>query len=732
MARFGRARAVLTALFRGKLREQFYSDVYHFGDAPDAARQVALGYICLAATLGWLAGGLGSFLAYPAHVESYALSFAAAAFNWRLFSQVRRREDPRPALDYMIPIYLLIVVVVQYRHTGFVAPVVTTMPLVAGVTAMYQRPHMRPISLVLAIMAVAFCLLSSTGLIGEPATADLRARSVMTFVSLLAATFGMAGIAWIATLSRDYKLDQLKAVNDAIVQNAAGVRTALEAARVGLWDQPDTAEPRFTLSESFESVTGYTAEELNGVFGNVEKFVHPDDVAPLRKAFDDGRESMSRIRVDFRLMTRSRGYRWYSARARYTRNANDVLRLTGSLQDINVLKVAEETLRAGRDQARAADKAKSDFIAVMSHEVRTPLNAILGSVEVLKRGQHDNESLEMIGLIDESGRGLLAIVNDMLDVSRMEAGKMELQPAPTDLALLVSRTAEFWGPQARNKGLSLVIDCSEAEGAPPLMLDAGRIRQIVGNLVSNAIKFTDSGTVTTRLSVRTLVDGRIEIGVSVIDTGPGVPDAIAEAIFVAFEQGPSNASRGGTGLGLFISRRLARMMGGDLTLEPARRNGAHFRLTLTADAADPYASVEAPHDDPLSSWQGLRLLCVDDNEKNRRIVELLLGKLGLDISLCASGGEALDICAIQAFDLILMDIIMPDMGGIETLGFLRGDAESLNRATPAIALTAKVGQSDVDAYFAAGFNGVAAKPINLADLAREISRVLAAKVATRA
>lgn len=726
-ARFGRARAILAALLRGKLREQFYSDVFHFGEAPEAPRQVALAYICLVAGFGWVIGGLASLVAYPTHVEAYTLSVVAWLLNWRLFGHLRRRKDPRPALDYMIPIYLLIIAVVQSRHTGFVAPIVATMPLVAGVAAAYQRPRMRIPTLALAIMTVTFCLLSATGLVGEPSTADPRARAVMTFVTLLATTFGLAGIAWMSALSRDYSVQQLTSANDAILQNAARVRTALEAARVGLWDVPDTDQQQFIVSESFAAVTGYTGEEFSKIFGNVEKFVHPDDLDALRTAFAVGRKDMSRIRVDFRLMTRSRGYRWFSARARYSRNANGVWRITGSLQDINVLKIAEETLRAGRDQARAADKAKSDFIAVMSHEVRTPLNAILGSVEVLKRGQHDNESWEMIGLIDDAGRGLLAIVNDLLDVSRLDAGKMEIQTAPTDLATLVSRTVEFWGPQARDKGLSLGMDCSAAEGAPKLMLDAGRIRQIVGNLVSNAIKFTDTGSVNTYLSVHTLADGRLEIGISVIDTGPGVPDTIAEAIFVAFEQGPSNASRGGTGLGLFISRRLARMMGGDLTLEPARRSGAHFRLTLTVDPADPATAIDAPLSDEQDGWQGLRLLCVDDNDKNRRIIELLLGKLGLDITLCASGGEALDLCAIQSFDLILLDIIMPDMSGIETLANLRRDPDGLNHATPAIALTAKVGKEDIDAYLAAGFNGVSAKPINLADLSREITRVLAAK-----
>jgi drug/metabolite transporter (DMT)-like permease len=202
-ARFGRANAIISALLRGNLRDQFYSDVFHFGEAQDATRQVALGYICLASCFGWMFGAIASLIAYPAHPESCLLAVLAAALNWYLFGYIRRRKDPRPALDYMVPVYLLIVVAVQYRHTGFVAPMVATMPLVAGVTAMYQRRQMHPVSLALGIMVVVFCLFSATGMIGEPPTADPRSRSIMTFITLLASTFGLAGISWMSTLSRD-------------------------------------------------------------------------------------------------------------------------------------------------------------------------------------------------------------------------------------------------------------------------------------------------------------------------------------------------------------------------------------------------------------------------------------------------------------------------------------------------------------------------------------------------
>jgi CheY-like chemotaxis protein len=326
-------------------------------------------------------------------------------------------------------------------------------------------------------------------------------------------------------------------------------------------------------------------------------------------------------------------------------------------------------------------------------------------------------------LIEDAGRGLLAIVNDMLDVSRIEAGKLEISPAPTDLAAVVARAADVWRPQATHKGLSLKVDLSEALEVT-VMIDAGRVRQIIGNLMSNAIKFTDQGEITARLSIHELRDGRFETLVSIVDTGPGVAEPIAERIFAAFEQGPDKASRGGAGLGLYISRRLARLMGGDLTLEPTHGGGAHFRLSLIVDRAPGRAQAAAPEQEPV--WAGKRALCVDDNEKNRRIVELLLGKFGIEVTGCASGPEAIDLCALVAFDLILMDIVMPDMDGIETLRRLRADPSCLNQTTPAIALTAKISPDDVASYAAAGFDGVAGKPIIVRDLSQAIAPFMVA------
>ena len=717
---------MLGALFAGRPRRQFYSDVFYFSDAPDAAHQVAAGYICLAGALAWTLGGITVLWLNP---STYAV-IALAAFNAAVciigFLHVRWKRDPRVALDWLLGASLVSAILIAYVNSGIIAPVVFSLPVIAGIAALFQRPKSRVLSAALGVLAIGTSVLASLGVIGEPTTYSHESYVIRVFIVLIAVTLGLGAIAWLSGVSRDYLLDQTTLANNAIVDSAARAGVALEAGRVGLWDVPEVDVPRFDVSESFQAVTGYSGAEFSAIFVDVHRFIHTDDVQTLRDAFAIGRTRGTRIRVDFRLLTKSRGYRWFSARARDSENPDGTMRISGSLQDINFIKVAEEALRTGRDQARAANKAKSDFIAVMGHEVRTPLNAILGSVELLKRGLDERESQEMLSLIDEAGRGLLAIVNDLLDVSRIDAGKLEITTSPTDIVALVRRTLDFWGPQASDKGVALSIDVSGADDAP-VMVDAGRVRQIVGNLISNAIKFTDEGAIRLMVSTKDTADGRIGVTVSVIDTGAGVPEDAAESIFTAFEQAPGSASLGGAGLGLFISRRLARMMGGDLTLEPSQGGGAHFRLALTLDRAGGLPAEARLADSTAAAWDGLHVLCVDDNDKNRRIAELLLGQLGFAVTLAASGAEALDVCAIQRFDLVLMDIVMPGLDGMQTLNAIRSDADGLNRTTPGLALTAKLSREDLDAYRGAGFEGVSGKPVDVAALSREISRVLATR-----
>jgi PAS domain S-box-containing protein len=721
-ATFGTARAVLGAFFTGKLRQQYFADARTLG-VEDATKQVGSAYICLAAAVGWLFSIISVAILNPAHYVSHVvsvLSFGGCIWG---FYKLRRRQDARPVMSAMVFALLATACGLSFRNAGVIAPIMATLPAAAGSIAFYMRGRMRRIAIGVGLAALGFTYFTATGRIGVASTYAPGNYMTMAYLAVLLAMICLGGMAWMANLARDYAIEQVREAHAAIVENAKRSRVAMEAAKVGLWDVPQLGRQQFHVSESFQSITGYTAAEFDEVFRDISKFVHEDDVAPLREAFALGRKRMSRIRVDLRLKTKSRGYRWFSVRAGHLQNPDGTVRISGSLQDINFIKAAEDALRAGRDRAREANKAKSDFIAMMSHEVRTPLNAILGSVEVLKRTAHDRETDEMIDLIDDAGHGLLAMVNDLLDVSKIEAGKLEISPQAVDLSALVKRTVDFWRPQAGAKGLTLKVDTTSADGAI-LMVDPIRVRQILGNLISNAIKFTDAGGVETKLTALAGQDGWAEIVLSVADTGPGIPDAVAETIFAPFEQVGASASLGGTGLGLFICRRLARLMGGDVMLERTHGPGAHFQMVMRAEQAPrPADRVVQEAADPI--WKGRRVLCVDDNATNLRIARLLLEKFGVDIATCASGAEALRICQTQAFDAVLMDIVMPTMDGFETLRRMREDASGRNRETPVVAVTAKLSVDDMARYANAGFDGVAGKPINVRELVQVVAPFMA-------
>ncbi len=706
---------MLLALAAGRLRARFYADVDEYGDDNEGTRQVAAGYVCLCMALGWLISFALVLWFNPAHLEAHVLAVFNLVAAVAGFLQIRRRGDARNMLGWVVVASLASIGVLSLRHAGVMPPILAAAPALAGIIALFLKGPMRLAAIITGALVAVLVVLTTTGVIGAPSTYTQDARQTVAISSLLLSTLTLGGLAWFSNLSRDYVMEKLQTANERMSENAARSRVALEAAKVGLWDVPDLSKRRFHASESFHSITGYTGEEFNRAFEALEDFVHPDDVTSLREAFTIGRERLSRLRTDFRLKTKTRGYRWFSARARHSENPDGTVRISGSLQDINFIKAAEEALRAGRDRAREANKAKSDFIAVMSHEVRTPLNAILGSVEVLKRGDNDPETREIAGLIDEAGRGLLGLVNDLLDVSKIEAGKLEVTPAPTDLTDLVSRTAGFWRLQASAKGLDLSANCTGGFSLP-VMVDAGRVRQVLSNLLSNAIKFTDRGGVWVKLSMADDGVDAVAVTIDVSDTGPGVSPETRDLIFAPFEQGGTAVSRGGTGLGLFISRRLARLMGGDLELSAETEHGSLFRFTFRASR---FTGVEASEAEAAADpvWVGRRVLCVDDNETNRRIVQLLLSKFGVDVVSCASGAEAITLSAVESYDAILMDIVMPDLDGPATLARLRGDTGSRNTQTPVIALTAKLAPEDLADYAGAGFDGVAGKPIDVRELA---------------
>ncbi|HEY7799288.1 MAG TPA: ATP-binding protein [Hyphomonadaceae bacterium] len=394
-----------------------------------------------------------------------------------------------------------------------------------------------------------------------------------------------------------------------------------------------------------------------------------------------------------------------------------------------------EEAEKARDDAQAATRAKSTFLASMSHEIRTPLNGVLGMTQALRAKDLDPEAHEMVETIRESGATLMTIVNDVLDLSKIESGHMDILPVDARLADVVESCCRLFKLEASVKGLEL---CATIDPSVPdrLSFDATRVRQCLCNLVSNAIKFTDRGRITIRVSAAKEVDGRTNLSIAVADTGPGIDGKTQDRLFQAFSQADQSTTRrhGGTGLGLAISRDLARLMGGDIVVKSRPGAGAEFTLSfLAAPASRPAPKPRAPAapifketpDQRVSRMRGARILLTDDNAINRQVARLFLQPQGAEITEADNGREALDLLEKQPFDLVLLDCNMPVMDGMEAIVRIRSSGQPWS-TLPVIALTANAMSGDRERLLALGMSGYVSKPVDRLELYAEIERVLGA------
>ncbi|MGE0408131.1 MAG: ATP-binding protein [Amphiplicatus sp.] len=397
--------------------------------------------------------------------------------------------------------------------------------------------------------------------------------------------------------------------------------------------------------------------------------------------------------------------------------------------DITELRDREKELRHARRQAEAANEAKSAFLANTSHEIRTPLNAILGLAQALAKKPLPEDANDHVASILDAGKTLLALLDDVLNLSKIEAGKLDLAPVDVDLGHSMRRMLKMWGPQAEQKGLE--ISLSLAADLPALMhFDPTRVRQCVSNLVLNAIKFTEKGSVDISVRAAPQPNGDHLVTIRVADTGIGIEPEAAKTLFSPFVQADASTSRrfGGTGLGLAITRRLARLMGGDAEVESRPGEGSTFSISFVAGppknpaAAAPASDLKARG--VPSSFKGLKALIVDDIPINRQVAALFLKPLGCIVAEAGNGVEALDKLAAEHFDLIVLDMHMPVMDGPETVRQVRASKEAW-RDISIIALTADAMSGDRERYLALGMNGYLPKPISEPALISEMQRVLA-------
>jgi PAS domain S-box-containing protein len=391
--------------------------------------------------------------------------------------------------------------------------------------------------------------------------------------------------------------------------------------------------------------------------------------------------------------------------------AGEIL-VTGFWRDITDRKASAEALIEAKENAEAANRAKSEFLAAMSHEIRTPLNGVLGMAAALETTPLTDLQRRMIGVINESGHTLMTLLSDILDLSKIEAGRMEFESTPFELTGAAEAVASLFTETAKAKGLK--FDLVIGEGAKGVFLgDPTRIRQVLQNLVSNATKFTKTGGVQLRLDGAALEDGRRELTVEIIDTGVGIAEDARARLFSKFVQADSSTSRhfGGTGLGLAICRELVTAMGGAIGVDSELGKGSRFwfRLPLSlAETASPGApqAVEAAED----SVRTIRILAAEDNATNQFVLKAILGQNGLEATFVENGRLAVEAVQAEDFDLILMDLHMPEMDGLSATQAIRALGGSKSQI-PVIAVTAEAMPEQVRKCLAAGMDAHVAKPI---------------------
>jgi len=462
--------------------------------------------------------------------------------------------------------------------------------------------------------------------------------------------------------------------------------------------------------------------------------VAPEDRDTLHEAFERSARETSPLHVTVRAQVGER-VRYLSSDAVPLAAADGNVRWNGYWVDVTAQELASRGMAKARDEAEAATRAKSDFLATISHEIRTPMNGVIGLLDVLERTPLDGEQRRMVATIEHSAEALLHILDDVLDFSKIEAGHLALDPRPADPRALVEDAVAIMAAQAEAKGLAIKVDI-DAALAPAVVVDDGRLRQVLLNLVGNAIKFTAAGHVIVAVHVDQEHGGRQRIRFVVSDTGIGIHAAKLRHVFAPFSQAESSTTRrfGGTGLGLSISRRLIERMGGHIVIHSEPGKGTIVTATVELPIADPLsvaaAATASPAQDAPSSEGTARILVAEDHPVNQQLVRAQLAMHGLACDMVDDGEAALEALAADDYDLLLVDCHMPKVDGYEVAREVRRREQGTDRHLPIVAMTADARADQRERCLAAGMDDLLRKPIRLEAFHEAVSRWLGAEVGT--
>jgi PAS domain S-box-containing protein len=517
---------------------------------------------------------------------------------------------------------------------------------------------------------------------------------------------------------------------DAVKLNAERYRLSAEGAHIGTWDW-DIKTGDIIFNEEFTRMLGYEFDAFPPIYASWEALVHPDDKPGVLAALNAHLEGITdEFTSEYRILTADSRWKWILDKGRVFKwdEAGRPSRALGVHIDLTEQRAAAEALESAKEVAESANIAKTQFLANMSHEIRTPLNGILGMLRLLRDHDLPPEQAEYVTTAETSGRNLLAILNDVLSLSQIEANAVHVCQEGLNLPLLADTALRVFKAQTDNSGVELgfTIDPSIPQD---LCADQGKLRQILFNLVGNALKFTSNGYV--RIDITAADDrrhpGDIILIFAVEDTGIGIPQDQAAKVFAHFVQADGSYARkyGGAGLGLPIVSRLVSLLGGSVCIDSQPGQGTLVVFSVTAHADHELLVAKEERPAPVAHSNSYAILVVEDEAVNRLAAERFLEKMGHRPTTARNGGEALEALKNASFDCILMDIQMPGMDGIETTRAIRRATDiGHNASIPVIALTAHALLDDREKFLGEGMDGYVPKPMTMDELAYEISRVM--------